>query len=129
VETIAKYDGAFSRLLRSGRSIGTPMEANLIPKKQNHDLDDFEVIQEEKVDEVDQGLRQQSWQRVGLRGKVFNEAYETKKLEKWQKKSYKKFKSYSYKKNNQTKQQQTKYNSNYYNKQQQLKKQLSTYKK
>jgi hypothetical protein len=109
-EDTAKYDGAFSRLLRSGRSIGTSMEANLMAKKQNHDSGDFDLKQEEKVEEVNQGLRQQSWQRVDLRGKVFNEAYETKKMEKWQKKSHKKFESYNYKKSIQTKQQHSKYN-------------------
>jgi hypothetical protein len=89
-EDTVKCGGTYSHLLRSGRSITEPTERKISTNSTKNGFDDFAAIQEIGVTEVEQELQQQSWQRVGIRGKVFNEAYESKKLEKRQKKKSKK---------------------------------------
>jgi hypothetical protein len=77
----AKYGGANSHLLRSGRSFKESKESKIGQETTNANFTKSLMIQELKVDEVGQRLRDEDWCRVGQRGKVLYEEYGERKLE------------------------------------------------
>jgi hypothetical protein len=96
----AKYGGAYSHLLRSGRSITESKERKIGQETTNANFKKSLMIQELKVDEVGQRLRDEDWCRVGQRGKVLYEEYEERKLERRKKNKIVKSRNVKVTKNN-----------------------------